>query len=64
MLAISNMQDRPIKGTTDWTKYDVVLDIPEDGVDIAFGAWIEETGQISFDDFHFEVAGSDVPVTP
>jgi hypothetical protein len=64
MLAISNMQDRPIKGTTDWAKYDVVLDIPEDSVDIAFGAWIEETGQISFDDFHFEVAGSDVPVTP
>jgi hypothetical protein len=64
MLAISNMQDRPVKGTTDWTKYDVVLDIPEDSVDIAFGPWIQETGRISFDDFQFEVVGSDVPITP
>jgi len=29
-LAFDNMENRAIKGTTDWLKYDVVLDIPKD----------------------------------
>ena len=27
MLAFDNMEDRPIKGSSDWTRYDVVLDV-------------------------------------
>ena len=27
-LGFDNMQNRPIKGTTNWHKYDVVLDVP------------------------------------
>jgi AraC family transcriptional regulator len=27
MVAFDNMQDRPIKGTTDWQRYEVVLDV-------------------------------------
>src|SRR5512140_278762 len=27
-LAFDNMQTRPIKGTSDWKRYDVVLDVP------------------------------------
>jgi hypothetical protein len=64
VLAIRNMQDRPIQGTTDWTRYDIVLDVPNDSSDIVFGAWIQETGQIWFDDFRLEAVGTDVPLTP
>ena len=31
------MGDRPVKGITDWQKYDLVLDVPEDVVAIVFG---------------------------
>jgi len=30
MLDFSNMDDRMIKGTTDWKKYDLVIDVPTD----------------------------------
>ena len=36
-LAFDNMLDRPIKGTTDWTRYAVVLDVDKTAVAIAFG---------------------------
>ena len=31
MLGFDNMNDRPIKGTADWTRHDVVLDLPGGG---------------------------------
>src|ERR1700712_5382377 len=37
MLGFDNMEDRPIKGTTEWKKYEITLDVPPSGVDIAFG---------------------------
>jgi erythromycin esterase len=64
MLAISNMQERPITGTTDWTRYDIVLDVPADAVNIAFGAWLAGSGLLEFDDFQFEAVGAEVPTTP
>ncbi len=51
------MLNRPIKGTTDWTKWEIVLDVPSNATDIAFGVLLEGTGQVCFDDVHFEVAG-------
>jgi hypothetical protein len=38
LLAFDNMQDRGIKGDTDWTEYALELDIPEQVVNIIFGA--------------------------
>jgi hypothetical protein len=29
MLGFDNMRNRPITGTTDWSKYEIVLDVPE-----------------------------------
>ena len=37
-LAFDNMQDRAIKGTTDWKKYEIVLDVPANASILAFGA--------------------------
>lgn len=64
ILTISNMQRQPIQGTTDWPHDTLVLDISEESVGIAFGAWLAGIGQVGFNDVQFDVVGTDVPVTP
>jgi len=62
-IKFDNMQDRPIKGTTGWTKYQVVLDVPADSVHIAFGLLLSGPGQIWLADLSFEIVSLDVPTT-
>ena len=63
ILAFDNMQDRAIKGTTDWKKYEIVLDVPENSEMVAFGLLLSGKGQVWMDDLQFEVVGKDVPTT-
>lgn len=58
-----NMDDRPIKGDTDWTKYTVVVDVPETSDHIWFGLMLIGTGQIWLDDVTVEAVAKDVPLT-
>ena len=37
ILSFDNMDSRPVRGTTSWTRYEIVLDVPADSIDIAFG---------------------------
>jgi hypothetical protein len=60
-LSFDNMMKRPIKGTTDWTKYEIILDVPSNASNIAFGAMLVGGGQIWFDNFNFEVVGDAAP---
>ena len=62
-LAYDNMQNRPITGTTDWTEYEIVLDVPEEAIGIAHGVRIVGPGKVWFDELHFEIVDNDVPVT-
>jgi hypothetical protein len=62
-LSFDNMGDRPIKGTTSWTKYDIVLDVPDNASQIAYGALLEGTGQIWFDNIAIEIVDDSVPTT-
>lgn len=62
-LAFDNMQDRAIKGSTEWNKYEVVLDVPTIASNIAFGALLAGTGQVWFDKVVFEEVSKSVPVT-
>jgi len=63
-LAFDNMQRRPIKGTTDWERYEVVLDVAEAGQAATFGVLLAGGGgEIRVADFSFEVVPSDVPTT-
>lgn len=62
-LAFDNMEARPVKGTTPWTRYDVVLDVPTDAATIMFGFCREGQGRVWADDFALEVVGLDVPTT-
>jgi hypothetical protein len=56
-LAFDNMQDRSIKGNTDWKQYEIVLEVPSNASNIAFGALLSGTGQLWFDNVTFTVVG-------
>lgn len=62
-LAFDNMQNRAIKGTTDWKKYDIVLNVPLTASSFSYGALLSETGQIWFTDLNFEIVDNSVPTT-
>jgi hypothetical protein len=62
-LAFDNMEDRPLRGTTDWQKFEVVLDVPEISVKIAFGVLLSGAGRVWLDDIEFEQVSDDVDVT-
>jgi hypothetical protein len=62
-LSFDNMDDRPVKGTTDWTKYDIVLDVPATATNIAYGALVSGGGQIWIDDLSFEIVDAGTPLT-
>ncbi|MCW3083923.1 MAG: hypothetical protein JWP12_1289 [Bacteroidetes bacterium] len=67
ILSFDNMhdgaKDRSVKGTTDWTKYEIVLDIPAAASNLAYGALLSGTGQVWFDNIKFEIVDNTVPVT-
>jgi erythromycin esterase-like protein len=59
VLAFNNMQDRGIKGDSDWTEYALELDIPEQAVNINFGAILPGDGKAWFDDLKVEIGGKE-----
>ncbi len=63
VLSFDNMGDRPVTGTSGWTRYAIVLDVPPDSVDIAFGFLLIQAGTVWADDFKIEKVDSTVPVT-
>jgi len=62
-LAFDNMQNRPIKGTTNWTRFDVVLDVPQDATGIFFGVLLGGSGEVWICSTKFEIVGADTPST-
>ena len=63
MVAFDNMQDRPIKGTTGWQLYDVVLDVPKDATGISFGILLAGTGEVWLNSTKFDVVEAETPLT-
>ena len=61
--SVDNMVDRQIKGTNDWKKYEIVLDVAANAANITFGASLNGEGQIWFDNFSFEIVDNTVPLT-
>ncbi|MCA1553450.1 MAG: erythromycin esterase family protein, partial [Chloroflexi bacterium] len=56
-------QLRPITGTHDWHKVEIVFDVPIDYDVISFGVQLNGTGQLWADDLQLEVVSSEVPLT-
>jgi hypothetical protein len=62
-LAFDNMQDRSIKNTTEWTRYEVVLDVDKSATSISFGTLMEGAGSLWIDDVEVEIVAKSVPTT-
>jgi hypothetical protein len=62
-IAFDNMQSRPIKGTTDWRKYEVVLDVPPQATGISFGILLSGSGTVWLNNADIEIVSSTVPTT-
>jgi hypothetical protein len=63
MLAFDNMEDRPIMGSSEWTRYDVVLDVAKEAKGIAFGILLKGEGTVWLSGASFEVVGTEVAST-
>jgi hypothetical protein len=62
-VAFDNMEDRPIKGTTTWHPYEIVLDVPRDAEVISIGILLAGTGSIWLDSANFEIVPTSIPTT-
>jgi hypothetical protein len=58
-----NMANRPIPGQTDWSKYDLVVDVPVDSTKIVYGIFIFGPGEVWLGDVSFETADKSEPCT-
>ena len=62
-LAFDNMSTRPIKGSRDWTRYDVVLDVAKEAKSICLGILLEGQGKVWLGGVSFEAVSTAVPTT-
>jgi hypothetical protein len=64
ILGFDNMDSRPVRGTTAWARYEIVLDVPADSTDIAFGFFLAQGhGKVWGDSFKLEKVDLTIPVT-
>ena len=62
-VAFDNMQDRPLKGTTDWRNYQVVLDVPQDATEVFIGVLLGGPGTVWLSNVKVEIVGPETPIT-
>jgi hypothetical protein len=62
-LAFDNMNARPIKGSRDWARYEVVLDVAKDAKSICLGLLLEGPGKVWLSGVSFEPVGTAVATT-
>ena len=53
-----NMRNRPIGGDTDWTKYEIIMDVPKNSFSMNFGVLLTGTGKVWIDNVKFEIIGN------
>lgn len=58
-----NMGDRPINGDSDWTKCEIVFDVPDSECMMNFGVILSGAGKLWFDNISFEVVGNEIGKT-
>lgn len=60
---LDNMQNRPIRGTTEWAEHHVVLDVPPDAASLHYGVLQSGPGTTWLDDVRLAIVDSTVPTT-
>jgi hypothetical protein len=63
MLGFDNMDTRPVKGNTEWTKYEIVLDVPSESIGLAYGSFLNGSGTSWVASFKLEEVSDAVPAT-
>jgi hypothetical protein len=63
VLAFDNMQDRAIKGTSLWKRYEVVLPVDESAVSLNFGVLLTGKGEVAIRDVELVEVAKDTPRT-
>jgi len=58
-----NMEDRAITGNKDWTKCEIVFDVPDTKCAISFGFMLAGSGKIWFDNLTFEIVNTSLDKT-
>ena len=62
-LAFDNMNARPIKGSSDWARYDIVLDVAKEAKSICLGILLQGQGKVWLSGVSFEAVSTAVPTT-
>jgi hypothetical protein len=62
-LAFDNMNARPINGTKDWARYEIVLDVSKEAKSICLGLLLRGTGEVWLNGVSFEAVSTVVPTT-
>lgn len=62
-LGFDNMNNRAVKGTTDWQEASVVLDVPKGASALAYGFFVSGGGKMWVNGQKIEEVGTEVPST-
>lgn len=62
-FAFDNMQNRPLKGSTECARAEVVLDVPASAVTVAAGAVLDGEGRLELSGVRFEVVPTEIAST-
>jgi hypothetical protein len=62
-LDLDNMGDRPVRGTTDWKRYEAVVDVPRGATSLSYGAGVDGGGTAWIDGVTAEAVGPEVART-
>ena len=62
-VALDNMDNRAVKGTSDWKMYSIVLDVPTAATKIVFGPILAGKGQVWADDFKLDIVDHSISST-
>jgi hypothetical protein len=60
-LGFDNMQVRPVTGNSDWTKCEIIMEVPEESVTLNYGFLLSGSGKIWFDNVSFEILNNATP---
>jgi hypothetical protein len=62
-LQFDNMDNRAVKGTSDWREASIVLDVPPGASALAYGFFVKSGGKMWVNGQRIEEVGADVPST-
>jgi hypothetical protein len=63
VTVFDNMRNRPLQGTANWKRAEIVLDVPQDADEINIGAILLGSGTVWIDDFELDTVPRSVATT-